>query len=85
MSNQEYIRIYPTGLAPGKFYGTAKKHKVPFNETISDFSLSNIGTASYQLTKYLAKVLSPLSTSECAVGNNIIYQSRPKNEHTKRS
>ena len=48
-------------------------------------NISNIGTASYQLAKYLAKLLSPLSTSEYTVGNNIIYQSRQKNEHTKRS
>ena len=29
MSNQEYMRIYPTGSAPGKIYGTTKKHKIP--------------------------------------------------------
>ena len=65
------------------------RNKVSFNETINDLSLcpiiSNIGTASYQLAKYLAKLLSPLSTSEYTVANNIIYQSRQKNEHTKRS
>ena len=26
LSNQEYMKIYLTGSAPGKFYGTAKKH-----------------------------------------------------------
>ena len=68
LSNQEYMRIYPTGSAPGKFYGTAKKHKIPVNGTINDLPLrpiiSNIGAASYRLAKYLAKLLSPLSTSE---------------------
>ena len=29
MSNQEYMRIYATGSAPGKIYGTTKKHKIP--------------------------------------------------------
>ena len=69
------MRIYPTGSAPGKFYGTAKKHKIPFNGTINDLLfrpvIPNIGTASYQLAKYLAKLLSPLSIqSEYTVANN---------------
>ena len=68
LSKQDYIRLYPTGSAPGKFYGTAKKHKMPINGTIEDLPLrpivSNIGTASYHLAKYLAKILSPLSKSE---------------------
>ena len=34
LSNQEYMRIYPTGSAPGKFFGTASKHKIPVNGTI---------------------------------------------------
>ena len=96
LSNQEYMRISPTASAPGKFYGTVKKHKIPINGTINVLSLrpivsnigtalrpiifnigtalrpiiSNIGTASYQLAKYLAKLLSPLSTSEYTVANN---------------
>ena len=78
LSNQEYMRIYPTGSAPQKFYGTAKKHKIPANGTISYLPLrpiiSNIGTASYQLTKYLSKLLSRLSKhSEYTVANNMEF------------
>ena len=51
----------------------AKKQKIPHNGTINDFPLrpviSNIGTTLYQLIKYLAKLLSPLSTSEYTVAN----------------
>ena len=68
------MRIYLTSSAPEKFYGTAKKHKIPVNRTINDLPLrtmiSNLGTASYQLAKYLAKLLSPLSVFEYAVTNN---------------
>ena len=72
LSKQDYIRLYPTVSAPGKFYGTAKKHKMPINGTIKkDLPLrsivSNIGTASYHLAKHLAKILSPLSKSEYPV------------------
>ena len=63
-----YSKIYPTGSAPGKFYGTAKIHKLSPNDTINKLSLrptvSNIGTATYHLSKYLAKLLFLLSESE---------------------
>ena len=42
LSNQEYMRIYPTGSAPEKFYGKAKKHKMPVNGTINDLPLRPI-------------------------------------------
>ena len=28
---QEYKRLYPTGSRPGKFYGTAKMHRLSLN------------------------------------------------------
>ena len=62
-SVQEYSTIYPIGSCPGKFYGTAKVHKLPENGNMDQLPfrliVSNIGTATYQLAKYLAKLLSP--------------------------
>ena len=56
----------------GKFYGTAKKHKPATTGYISMRPvISYIGTASYQPTKHLAKLLSPLSKLEYTVANNI--------------
>ena len=56
LTKQEYSRIYPTGSSPGKFYGTAKRHKLKKGSSIDDLPLrpiiSNVGTASYQLAKY---------------------------------
>ena len=55
----------------------AKKQKIPDNGTIKDLVLSpimsNIGAALYQLIKYLTKLLSPLSTSEYTVANNMEF------------
>ena len=66
-------KIYPTGSAPGEFYGTAKIHKLSPNDTINELPLrpivSNIGTATYHLWKYLAEVLCPLSESEYTIKN----------------
>ena len=73
LSKNECNKIYPTGSAPGKLYGTAKVHKMAGNDNIDNLPLrpiiSNIGTAPYHLVKHLAKVLSPLSHSEFPVKN----------------
>ena len=77
LSTSEYRTLFPSGSAPGKFYGTAKKHKVPVNKTLDDFPLrafiSNTGVASYHLAKYLAKMQSPLGKSENTVNNNLEF------------
>ena len=63
LSQQDYVKLYLAGSAPGKFYGKTKKLKMPENGTIEDLPLSpilsNIGTASYHLVKYLASLVSP--------------------------
>ena len=84
ISPKEYLNIYPTGSSPGKFYGTAKKHKLTPNGPVDDLHIrpiiSNIGTASYQLAKHLAKLLSPLSKSEYTVYNNVEFIKNIKSE-----
>ena len=66
-----YSTIYPTISCLGKFYGTAKVHKLPERGNMDQLLIrpivSNIGTATYQLAKYLAKLLSPLSQSQYTV------------------
>ena len=65
----------PTKLIESKIQRAVRKIKSHLsNQTINDLPLSSIishiDAASYQLTKYLAKLLSPLSTSEYTVANN---------------
>ena len=73
LSKDEYNKIYSTGSASGKLYGTANVHMMAENDNIDNLPLrpiiSNIGTAPYHLVKHLAKVLSPLSHSEFPVKN----------------
>ena len=84
LSPKECLNIYLTGSLSGKFYGTAKKQKLTPAGTIDDLlihlAVSNIGTASYQLIKYLAKLLSSLSKSEYAVANNVEFINNIKSE-----
>ena len=69
-----YSKIYPTGSSPGKFYGTAELHNVSNNSTVEHLPLrpiiSNIGTATYDLAKYLAQLLKLLSESQYTIKNS---------------
>ena len=68
---KEYCQLYPTGSWAGKFYGTARIHKLAPDRNISNLPLrliiSNIGTSSYQLAKYLTQLSSPLTQSRYTV------------------
>ena len=67
-TEQEYKKLYPTGSCPWKFYVTAKIHKIPVNGNSNDLPIriivSNINTATYNLAKYLTKLLAPLRKLE---------------------
>ena len=77
-----YERIYPSSARPGLYYGLAKVHKIAnqindggSSEDRSNAArllplrpvISNIGTATYELSRYLAGVLKPLTRSEYSV------------------
>ena len=82
-SAQEYSTIYPTGSCPEKFYDTAKVHKLPENGHVNQLPIrpivSNIGTATYQLAKYLAKLLSSLSQFQYTVKNTKYFIGKIRN------
>ena len=84
LSSKEYYQIYPTGSCPGKFYNRTKIHKLPPNGFIDNLPLrlivSSIGTANYQLAKYLAKLLSPLAQSNYTINTTKDLMINIKNE-----
>ena len=69
-----YSKINPTGSVPGRFYGTTKLYKLKDNRTVENLPLrpiiSNIGTATYKLAKYLARILKPLGQSQYTIKNS---------------
>ena len=71
LSQQDNIRLWPSGSCPGKFYGTAKVHKRSWNDTVDELpirlNVSNTGIVKYNLAKYLARLLCPLSQSEYTI------------------
>ena len=79
-TSQEYSRLYPTGSCPGKFYGTAIIDKILRTDKVDKLPIrpivSNINTSTYELAKYLTKLLSPLSRSQYTLTVENILLSR---------
>ena len=77
-----YSKIYSTGPSSRKFYWTAKLNKVPNNGAVEHLPLrpiiSNIGTATYDLAKYLAQLLKPLSELQYTIKNSKTFTKRLK-------
>ena len=84
LNKNEYKQLYPSGSSPGLFYGTAKIHKLKKEEGINDLNLrpiiSNIGTATYELAKYLSKILEPLGKNNFTIKNSFDLINRLKEE-----
>ena len=67
-----YKTLYPSSSHPGLFFGLAKLHKMPYNSNdVKQLPLSpvisNIGTATYEISRYLAQLLSPLAKSQYTI------------------
>ena len=78
IGEETYKKIYPSGSNPGKFYGTAKIHKLSNEEEMNIDNVdrlplrpivSNIGTATYKTSKFLAELLAPLGKSQYTVSS----------------
>ena len=73
ISLQEYSHLYSTGSSPGKFYETPKIAQLSPTDSMEKLPIrpivSNVNTPTYQLAKYLAKLLSPLSQSDYTVNS----------------
>ena len=67
LSEQEDMNLYLTESCPGNFHGTAKIHKLSVNGQIKVILIrqinSNLNTETYNLAKYLSKLLPPLRQS----------------------
>ncbi len=96
IGEDQYKKIYPSGSNPGRFYGTAKMHKLSNDDeknmtNVDKLPLrpivSNIGTATYKLSKYLAELLAPLGKSRYTVSSteefvNKVKEMRPRSNQT---
>ena len=57
-----YDKLYPSGSAPGRIYGTPKMHKFLSSDSFPKLRpiVSSIGTFNHNLARLLCGLLSPL-------------------------
>ena len=64
LSENEYNKLYPSGSAPARIYGTPKMHKFSSTDSFPKLCpiVSSICTFNYNLACFLCDLLSPLIT-----------------------
>ena len=60
----EYDKLYPSGSAPARIYGTPKMHKFSSNDSFRKLCqiVSSTGTFNYNLSRFLCDLLSSFSS-----------------------
>ena len=73
LNNKQYYRLHSTDCTPASFYGLPKIHKpdVPLRPITS-----SIGTSTYELSKHLVAIISPLQNSRFSVKNSRVFAER---------
>ena len=58
----EYDKLYPSGPAPARIYGTPEMHKFSSSDLFPKLRpiVSSIGTLNFNLARFLRDLLSPL-------------------------
>ena len=76
-----YDKLYPSGSAPGRIYGTPKMHKSSSSDSFPKFRpiVSSIGTFNYNLAHFLCDLLSPLVPNDYSCKDTFSFVSQIKN------
>ena len=77
----EYDKLYPSGSAPARIYGTHKMHKFSSSDSFPKLYLivSSIGTFNYSLARFLCDLLSPLVPNDYFCKDTFSFVSEIKN------
>ena len=77
----EYDKLYPSGSAPARIYGTPKIHKYSPSDSLPKLCLivSSIGTFNYNLARFLCHLLSPLVPNAYSWKDTFYFVSQIKN------
>ena len=85
-SKDTYKKLYPSASHPGLYFGLAKVHKLDKNAPkVESLPLrpviSNIGTATYEISKYLSKVIAPIAKSSYTIESTKDFINKLKGQH----
>ena len=76
-----YGKLYPSGSAPARIYGTPKIHKFSSSDSFPKLRpiVSSIGTFNYNLARFLCDLLSPLVPNDYSCKDTFSFVSQIKN------
>ena len=82
----EYDKLYPSGSAPARIYGTPKMHKFSSSDSFPKLRpiVSSIGTFNYNLARFLCDLLSHLVPKEYSCKDTFSFVSQIKNGNLSR-
>ena len=77
----EYDKLYPSGSAHARIYGTPKMHKFSSSYSFPKLHpiVSSIGTFNYNLARFLCDLLSPLVPNDYSCKDTFSFVSQIKN------
>ena len=77
----EYDKLYPSGSAPARIYGTPKMHKFSSSDSFPKLRLivSSIDTFNYNLARFLCDLLSPQVPNDYSCKDTSSFFSQIKN------
>ena len=80
-SENEYDKLYPSGSAPARIYGTPKMHGFSSSDSFPKFHpiVSSIGAFDYNLAHFLCDVISPSVPNDYSCKDTIFFVSPIKN------
>ena len=80
-NENEYDKLYPSGSAPARIYGTPKMHKFLPSDSFPKLRpiVSSIGTFNYNLARFFCDLLSPLVPNDYSCKDTFSFASQIKN------
>ena len=80
-NENEYDKLYPSGSAPARIYGTPKMHKFSPSDSFPKLRpiVSSIGTFNYNLARFLCDLLSPSVPNDYSCKDTFSFVSQIKN------
>ena len=79
--NEIEYKLYPSGSAPARIYGTPKMHKFSSHDSFSKLRpiVLSLGTFDYNLASFLCDLLSPLVPNDYSCKDTFSFVSQIKN------
>ena len=83
----EYDKLYPSGSAPARIYGSPKMYKFSCSDSFPKFRpiVPSVGTFNYNLARFLCDLVSPLVPNDYSCKDTFSFASQSKNANLSKN